>query len=139
MTAPAMTNPQLFRHLLEDAFSTGDLSIVDEVVATDFIEHQRGARSGLEGLKGMIQMLRSWFPDLKLTVVDMVEQDDKVWGRIIARGTHLGTVMGKPGTGTPIQIDIIDVCRFANGKMVEHWGVPDTLGMMEQIGLLPSR
>jgi len=134
-----LTNPQIFRHILEGAFSTGDLSIIDEFVAPDFIEHQRGARSGTEGLKGMIQLLRSWFPDLKLTVVDMVEQEDKVWGRIIARGTHLGTVMGKPGTGTPIQIDIIDVCRFANGKMVEHWGVPDTLAMMQQIGLVPGR
>ena len=139
MSTPTLTNAQVFRHLLEDAFSTGDLSIVDECVAPDMIEHQRGARSGAAGLKGMIQMLRSWFPDLKLTVVDLVEKDDKVWGRIVARGTHLGTIMGKPGTGTPIQIDIIDVCRFANGKMVEHWGVPDTLGMMEQIGLLPSR
>lgn len=139
MTALALTNSQIFRRILEDAFSTGDLSIVDDLVAPDFIEHQRGARPGREGLKGTIQHLRSWFPDLKLTVVDLVEQDDKVWGRIVARGTHLGTVMGKPGTGTPIQIDIIDICRIVNGTMVEHWGVPDTLAMMEQIGLVPGR
>lgn len=132
-------NEQVFRSLIEGAFSTGDLSIVDKVVAPDFIEHQRGARSGVEALKGMIKMLRSWFPDLKLTVVDLVEQDDNVWGRIVARGTHLGTVMGKPGTGTPIQIDIIDVCRIINGKMVEHWGVPDTLAILEQIGVMPGR
>jgi len=137
MAIPTSTNVEVFRRVLEDAFSTGDLAIVDEFVAPEFIEHQRGARPGREGLKGTIQHLRSWFPDLMLTVVDLVEQDNKVWGRIVARGTHLGTVMGKPGTGTPIQIDIIDVCRFENGKMVEHWGVPDTLAMMEQIGLAP--
>jgi predicted ester cyclase len=134
-----LTNEQVYRRIIEDAFSTGDLSLIDEFVASDFIEHQRGVRSGAEGLKGLIQMLRSWFPDLTLTVVELVEQGNKVWGRNIARGTHLGTVMGKPATGTSIQIDIIDVCKIVDGKMVEHWGVPDTLGMMEQIGLLPGR
>jgi predicted ester cyclase len=118
------------------AFSQGNLAVVDEVVSPDFIEHQRGSASGPEGVKRLISMLRSWFPDLTLTIEDMAINGDIVWGRIVARGTHRGVVMGKPATGLPICIDIVDICRFVDGKLVEHWGVPDTLAMMEQIGLV---
>lgn len=139
MSAPTATNEQAFRRLFDEAFSQGSLSVVDEIVAPNFVEHQRGAVSGVEGLKRLITMLRAGFPDLTLTIEDMATQGDKVWGRIVARGTHLGPMMGKPPTGVRIQVDIIDVCRFVDGRMVEHWGAPDTLGMMEQIGLLPTR
>ncbi|HZC06553.1 MAG TPA: ester cyclase [Ktedonobacterales bacterium] len=134
-----MTNEQMFRRLYEEAFNQGDLLVVDELVSPDFVEHQRGARSGPDGPKGLIRMLRSWFPDLTLTIEDIVISGDQVWGRLTARGTHLGVVMGKPPTGASIQIDIIDILRIEDGKFVEHWGVADTLGMLEQIGALPSR
>lgn len=139
MSAPTMTSEQLFRRLYAEAFNQGDLSVVDEFVSPDFIEHQRGARSGPDGLKGLIRTLRSWFPDLTLTIEDIVISGDQVWGRLTARGTHLGVVMGKPPTGISIQIDIIDILRIEDGKFVEHWGVADTLGMLEQIGALPGR
>lgn len=137
MSDPTVTNERVFRRLFDEGFSQGNLAVVDELVAPEFVEHQRGARSGLDGLKELITQLRGWFPDLTLTIGDLAKHDDKVWGRIVARGTHQGTVMGFPPTGKRIQIDIIDICRFAEGKMVEHWGVPDVLAMLEQIGLFP--
>ena len=139
MSAPATTNEHAFRRVIEEAFSQGNLAVVDELISPDFIEHQRGNESGPEGTKRLIRMLRSWVPDLTLTIEDIAVSGDLVWGRIVARGTHRGVVMGKPPTELPIRIDIIDIGRFVDGKMVEHWGVADTLAMMEQIGLVPTR
>lgn len=139
MSAPSMTNEQVFRRLYAEAFNQGNLAVIDEIVSPGFIEHQRGARSGPEGLKGLVQMLRSAFPDLTLTVEDMSVSGDQVWGRLSARGTHLGSMMGRPPTGIAIQTDVIDIIRIVGGKLVEHWGVADTLGMLEQIGALPRR
>lgn len=139
MSTTTVTNEYVVRRLLEGAFSTGDLSIVDEVVDANLIEHQRGAQSGADNLKRMIARLRTWFPDLTLTIEDAVTQDDMVWARCVGRGTQTGQMMGRPPTGKPIHIDVIDICRVVNGKIVEHWGVPDQLGMLEQVGLMPSR
>lgn len=139
MSAPTLTNEQIFRRLFDEGFSQGNLAVVDELVSPDFVEHQRGARSGPDGLKALIAQLRSWFPDLTLTIEDLVAQNDNVWARLVARGTNTGSVMGRPPSGASVQIDIIDICRIVDGRLVEHWGVPDTLAMMEQVGLFPKR
>lgn len=133
------TTERIFRAVIEQGFGKGDLAAIDAVVAPDFIEHQRGAGSGVVELKRMISRLRGWFPDLTLTVEDLIVSGDKAWGRIVARATHTQTVMGRPPTGKRIQIDIIDICRVVDGKMVEHWGVPDQLALMEQVGVVPAR
>jgi predicted ester cyclase len=90
----------------------------------------------LEGLKQDIQYLRAGFPDLHLTIEDMVADADTVWIRMTARGTNRGPFMGPP-TGKPIHITVMDVCRFENGRIVEHWGVPDRFAVLAQLGLLP--
>ena len=128
-----------FRRIIEDGFGRGDLSVVDELVSPDFQEHQRGAESGLESLKALIQQLRRWFPDLAYTIEDITQQGDTIWGRMQARGTNTGPIMGRPPTGRRLEIDVIDIIRFRNGRMIEHWGVPDQFGMMQQMGLLPER
>lgn len=128
-----------FRRIIEDGFGRGELSVVDELVSPDFQEHQRGAESGLESLKALIQQLRRWFPDLTYTIEDITQQGDTIWGRMQARGTNTGPIMGRPPTGRRLEIDVIDIIRFRNGRMIEHWGVPDEFGMMQQMGLLPER
>ncbi|HEU0026017.1 MAG TPA: ester cyclase [Ktedonobacterales bacterium] len=139
MGSDAETVERVFRTVIEQGFSKGDLAAIDAVVAPDFIEHQRGASSGVEALKGMVRHLRGWFPDLTLTIEDLVVSGDKAWGRIVARSTHTQTVMGRPPTGAPVRLDIIDIMRVVDGKVVEHWGVPDQLALMEQIGVIPRR
>jgi len=128
----------LFRRLLEDGFGSGDLTAVDEAVAPECTEHQPGIEPGIEGLKGTIRFLRTAFPDLTMRIEDLVVAGDKVWGRMRARGTHLGPFLGRPATGLTMAIDIIDICRFANGKIVEHWGVPDRFTLAQQLGFLPG-
>ena len=130
---------QAFRRIFDEGFNKGDLAVIDELVSPDFQEHQNGQQSGPEGLKALIQQLRGWFSDFTLTAEDIVQSGDTVWGRMKARGTNSGSIMGRPPTGRKFEIDVIDIGRFSDGKMVEHWGVPDQIGMMEQMGFLPSR
>ncbi|HYB03040.1 MAG TPA: ester cyclase [Nitrososphaerales archaeon] len=131
-------NEKLVRRLLEEGFNKGSLSVVDELVATDYKEHQRDHSDGREGVKEVIQSLRGAFPDFAFTIEELHGFEDKVWVRLTARGTNLGSFMGRPPTGRKITVDAIDVARFKDGKMVEHWGVPDELGAAVQLGFLKA-
>ena len=93
--------------------------------------------STLEGFKGSIRFLRDTFSPFSLTIEDIVADGDKVWARMTGRGTDSKGFMGRPPTGKSFAITVIDVCRFENGKIVEHWGVPDRFHQMAQLGLLP--
>lgn len=130
---------RVFRVVIEDGFGKGDLAAVEAVVAPDFVEHQDGLRQGIEGLKQTIGQVRGWFPDIVMTIEDLVVSGDKAWGRMVSHATHSQTVMGCPPTGAPVSITIMDIMRVVDGKMVEHWGVPDQLSMMKQIGKFPAR
>ena len=129
-----VSNEAIYRRLIEEGFNQGNLAVVDELVAPGAVEHQRGSGDGIEGTKKVITYLRSAFPDFKLTIDELVVSGDKVWARQKGGGTNLGTFAGHPPTGIKAFIDVIDVIRIEDGKIVEHWGVPDQLGMMMQLG-----
>lgn len=132
-------NESVFRRLIEEGFSKGNLAALDELFAPDFVEHQGGITPpNIEGVKAAIVSLRRPFPDLKVAVDEIVSSGDKTWARLTGRGTHLAPFMGRPPTGQSFEITIIDICRFENGKIVEHWGVADRLSQMAQLGLLPQ-
>ncbi len=134
----AEQNIATFRQLIEEGFSKGNLEVLKDVFAPNFVEHQDGfVPPNAEGVKGAIVNLRTAAPDLKLTIEEIVASGDKTWARITARGTHRGPFMGRPATERSFAITVIDICRFENGKVVEHWGVADRLSMMAQLGLLP--
>ncbi len=130
-------NEIAMRRIIEEGFNEGKLEIADELVSTDIVENQFfGPRhpKGPEGLKAIIRDLRRMLPDVKLTIEDMVSEDDKVWIRMRSEGTHLGEFMGRPASGKRVTVDVFDLCRFKDGKMVEHWGVPDRFHLLMQIG-----
>ena len=129
-------NKAIMRRIYDEVFNAGNLAVVDEIVATDVIEHE-GDAQGSEGLKQTVTMFRTAFPDLQFSVDDMIAEGDKVASRIMMRGTHKGEFMGIPATGKTVAIEGIDIIRFANGKAVEHWGVFDNAAMMEQLGVAP--
>jgi len=127
------------RRLLEVGFSKGDFAVIDEIVDPECVEHQNGAQgTGPEGVRRIAAGLRASFPDLDLHVEDVAAVGDKVWARVRARGTDTGGVAGGPPSGKAIEIDVIDVVRFRDGKIVEHWGVADRLGMLQQVGVVPQ-
>lgn len=92
--------------------------------------------STLTGFKQALASLRRAMPDLELTIDEMVASGDRVWVRMTSRGTNLGPFMGFPPTGKSFAITVMDVCRFEDGKIVEHWGVPDRFALLHQLGLL---
>ncbi len=93
----------------------------------------------MAGVEETIRTLRRWFSDFELVIEDLVADGDMVWARNRARGVNTGSVMGHPPTGKPMEIDVIDIARLKGGKIVEHWGVPDQLGLLIQLDLLPRR
>jgi predicted ester cyclase len=137
----ATSNTDLFRRLIEDGFARGDLAAVDDLVADGVIEHQWGVPPGATGperIKRLIQGLRNAFPDLSCHIEHVVEDGDLVWGHFRASGTHRGAFLGLEPTGKQMAINVIDICRFADGKVMEHWGVPDRLAVLEQLGARPA-
>ena len=129
-------NEAAFRRLIEEGFSRGDTTVVNELFAEDLVEHQGGIEpADREGVKRAIAFLHRTFPDIEVSVQDLSAAGDKVWARLLARGTHQGNGLG-PATGRTFAIDVMDLCRFQDGLIVEHWGVPDRFGQMQQLGLL---
>ncbi len=127
-------NVELFRRVIERGFNQGDLSVADEVCAQEFSEHEYLAPTDLPGpeiLKAQIQAARNEVSGTALTTEDIVADADKVWARIVARGSD-------PRSGKPVEMNVVDVCRFEDGMMVEHWGVPDRFALIHQLGLLPQ-
>jgi predicted ester cyclase len=126
------------RRLIEDGFNEGDLGVADELISPDMIEHQNfgpGHAPGAEGAKAVITSLRRAFSDFHLTIEDLVEDGDTVWLRMTGTGTNDGPYMGHGPTGRPMRTDVFDAVRVENGLIVEHWGVPDRLGVLFQLGL----
>jgi predicted ester cyclase len=132
-------NAQAARRLLDAAFSCGDFAVIDEIAAPDCIEHQEGAQAkGPEAVRSTAVRLRASFPDLELRVDDIAAHRDMVWVRVRARGTDTGGVAGRAPSGRNIEADVVDVMRFRDGKMVEHWGVADRLGMLRLFRVVPQ-
>ena len=127
---------KLFERLIEVGFNEGRLSELDKLISADFVEHQFGAEPGLDGVKSLIQQMRTAFPDLRMTIEDVAISGDKIWARLRCRGTHKGPLMGIPPTGRTIDTTALEVCRARDGKLVEHWGVPDRFAAMTQLGLI---
>lgn len=133
-------NKALVRRL-EEVFNRGNISLVDELFAPDFVEHEElppGIPPGREAVKQLTTMFRSAFPDFKATIDDIVAEGDKVVIRQTWSGTHKGEFMGVPPTGKSVSFGVIDIVRIAGGKLVEHWGQMDMMGMMQQLGAIPT-
>jgi predicted ester cyclase len=127
------------RRLIEVGFGQGDLAVLDELMAEDIVEHQRGNRPGRDGAKAVVRTLHGSMADFSMTVEDLAVSGNTVWTRNRARGVNTGSVMGNPPTGRPVELDVIDIVRFEDGRAVEHWGIADQLGLMLQVGAAPGR
>jgi predicted ester cyclase len=131
-------NKSLVRHLIEEVWNQGKLTLVDELLASDYLEHQpRANANGIEGEKEYIAMLRTAFSDIHFTVEDQIAEGDKVVTRWTACATHMGEFLGIAPTGRHGVVTGIWIDRIANGKFVEGWWLFDELGMMQQLGVVP--
>ena len=131
----------LVRQFIDEIFNRGNMSMVDELFAADFVEHEElppGIPRDREGVIQLTSMLRSAFPDFKATIDDIIAEGDKVVIRQTWSGTQKGEFMGIPPTGKSVSIGVIDIIRMGDGKVVEHWGQMDSMGMMQQLGAIPA-
>jgi predicted ester cyclase len=127
------------RRLVEDGIGRGDLAVIEALVAPDGVEHQRGHGRGVDGVRQLAEDLHRRLADLELRVEDIAVVGDRVWLRSRARGVSVGMFMGLPPTGQPVEVRVFDVVRIADGRVVEHWGVADQLGLLLQLGFDPAR
>ena len=137
----AEQNKALIVRFVEELFNRGNMGIVGEIFAPDFIEREQlppGIPNDREGVKVLTSMLRSAFPDFKATIDDILAEGDKVVIRMTWSGTQKGEFMGIPATGKSVSFGVIDIIRIAGGKIVEHWGQMDAMRMMQQLGAIPA-
>ena len=133
-------NKALNERFYDEVVNRKNYAVIDELVAGDFVEHENlpGAANGPDGVRQAFQMLHAAFPDLKATIVTAVADDDWVATRSTFSGTHQGEWMGVPASGKAISINVADFVRIKGGRVVEHWGMTDSLTMMQQIGAIPA-
>ena len=117
-----------------------DLSDLEEFIAADFVSHSMppGLAPGIEGVKQMVSIFQNAFPDMAGAIEDVVAEGDKVVVRFSGTGTHQGEFFGIPPTGKRIKSTGINIFRIANSKIVEYWNNADDLGLLRQLGVIPS-
>jgi steroid delta-isomerase-like uncharacterized protein len=126
---------------LYDLINAGDIDGFGELLAEDFVEHEElpGLEPSKEGVKQLFHMYRAAFPDLRMDVQDVLVSGDKAVARVRATGTHQGEFLGMPATGKSVDVQLIDITRFGDDALArEHWGVFDSLAMLQQLGAIPA-
>jgi predicted ester cyclase len=138
----------LSRRLYEEVFGLGRVGAADEIMSPDCVSHGPGGPPavGTEGIKRQATILRTAFPDLKVTLEDQLAEGDRVASRWMSTGTQTGPLTlptgPVPPTGTHIAFVEIRIDRFADGRIVESWFLPDRFTLWQELGLLaamPSR
>ena len=133
-------NKTLSRRFIE-GYVRGDTHIVDELLAPDFVFYDPSSRTGevrAEDMKASIEWIHSAFPDAQVTIEDQVAEGDKVVSRFTVSGTHQGEIMGAAPTGKLVTHTGHQTDRFEGGKIVESWTNWDALGLLQEIGAIPS-
>lgn len=136
----AANNKQAQRQFVQEVQSEGKLERVDDFLAEDIVDRTPfpGMPGTRESARQAFAMLRAAFPDHDAVVIEMVSEGDKVATYKTFNGTHLGEFMGIPPTGKPVSIRVMDIVRYADGKIVEHWNVVDMAGLLQQLGAMPG-
>jgi steroid delta-isomerase-like uncharacterized protein len=129
------------RHRYHDAWNSGDIDSLDGIMAADVVNHSQlpGQPDGVEGFKQALGWMRSGVPDLKITIDATVANGDWVATRWTGSGTHTGALMGIPATGKSVTVTGIDICRVADGRIVEYWQELGMLSMLQQVGAIPAQ
>jgi steroid delta-isomerase-like uncharacterized protein len=134
-------NKNVVRRLFEEVWNKGNLPVTDELFAPNYAHHDSSTPDvgrGPESEKMRATLYRTAFPDLRLTIEDIIAEGETVVARWSCRGTHKGDLSGIAPTGKQFTISGISIARIANGKMAEGWVNWDALGLMQQLGVVPE-
>ena len=134
------TNKQTLRTFIEEVINQNRLDRADDLVKEDFIELDPlpGQQQGREGLKGVLAMMRTAFPDIHWTITEMVSEGDKVVSRFHWTGTHRAPFLGIPATGKSVLVNGVVIDRLEAGKMADSRILMDTLSLLQQLGAIPA-
>ncbi len=128
------------RRFTEELWDRGDLTVADELLSPDFVDHDpvSGQGPGRDGYKEMVGLFRTAFPDLHVRNEDVIlgVEGDKVVLRWSARGTNTGDFLSMAPTGREVALKGVDILRVSDGKIIERWGEFDSLGMLHQLGVI---
>ncbi len=136
---PTRDNKAVYRQFIEEVANRGNFALADELLADDVIEYEvlpEGLPPNGDGIRQLFKLLRRAFPDLHISIEDLLNDGDKVIARVTLRGTHREEFMGMPATGRKVEYEAIDISRVVAGKIVEHWGIPNYLTLFRQLGIL---
>ncbi len=135
-------NKNLSRRFIEELWNQGKLAVIDELIAPNATFYDAsvpgGKFTGPEGMRQFYQIYKGAFPDVRITINDQIAEGDKVCTRWTATGTHKGDLMGTAPTGKSATVTGVDIGRYQGGKVVESWGSYDMLGLLQQLGVVPS-
>lgn len=126
---------------LYDTINAGNLEAFGSLLADDFIEHEEtpGLAPTKDGVLAFFAMQQAAFPDMHMHVEDLIADGGRVAARVRYTGTHRGDFMGMPATGKSVEVNLIDIHLVGDDGLVhEHWGVMDTMALMQQVGALPA-
>jgi predicted ester cyclase len=133
-------NKRLARRALTEIYTKGDLELANELIHPDFVDHEPAhpeQPTGPDSVKQTVRHLQAAFGDLRFEVEDEIAEGDKVVQLATMSGRHTGPLVGREATGKEFSVRHIYIWRIADGKIVEHWGSRDDLGLLGQLGLLP--
>jgi len=132
----AANNEALLRRWFEEVWNQGQVEAIDEMMAADAIAHGLGDAQvvGTTAFKAFHAKFRGAFPDIRITVDDVVSQGDRAAVRFTIRATHRGDHLGVPATGREVNFPAMSFVRCRNGQIVEGWNSVDMLGMLQQVG-----
>jgi steroid delta-isomerase-like uncharacterized protein len=133
-------NKNVIAAFVEEVINQGRLNRADHLVALDFVELDPlpGQQQGREGLKDVIRGMRAAFPDLHWVLDEVVAEGDKVVSRFTWTGTHRATFLGIPSTDRKVTVKGVVIDRLVDGKMADSRILMDSLGLMQQLGVLPT-
>jgi steroid delta-isomerase-like uncharacterized protein len=128
------------RRFVQEVQSRGRIELIDDYLSSDFVDRTPfpGAGATRDDVKGVFGMLQAAFPDHDAVVLDMDAEGDRVTTYKTFNGTHQGEFMGIPATGRPVSIRVMDIVRFDDSRIAEHWNVVDVAGLLQQLGAPPG-
>jgi steroid delta-isomerase-like uncharacterized protein len=119
------------------AINTGNLALLDTFVAPGYVEHSEGFQ-GVEPFRQQVAAFRAAFPDLHVSIDDLLTDGDRFASRTTVTGTHAGDLMGLPATGKRISVEAVDIGRIENGQAQERWGGLNMYALLTQLGVIPA-
>jgi steroid delta-isomerase-like uncharacterized protein len=137
---PEQENVAVVGRFVEEVINQGRLDVANEIVKENFLELDplRGQQQGREGLKAIIAMFRDAFPDIHWVSDEIIAAGEKVVTRFTWTGTHRGAFLGIPATGKSVTVKGVVIDRLSGGKMADSRILMDSLGMMQQFGVIPT-